>query len=447
MRARQATARAMAHALLAGEPGAAGFAARLRQCLDSEAAWITQLAERAALMPRERWRRLELRTLGDWIEHNAGFLQAWASPARPEARRWILRPPEHMQRLPLGLEGLALPHLPHAGALASWLAISPGALWRLTLPSAWQRRRPLAQQHYRFQALAKLSGGMRLLEIPEPYLLGLQKKLLLGLLDLVPPHEAACGFVRGRSVLHHAATHRGKAVLLTFDLKDFFTSVHAGRVHALFATLGCSHDVARLLTQLCTTATPEPVLARLRGQGAISWQQAQQLRAAHLPQGAPTSPALANLCAFGLDMRLRALAEAFGADYSRYADDMVISGPATLRAAQPRLRRWVSCIVAEEGFALNTHKTGVHTGGGQQRVCGVVVNQTLNLPRAEFDQLKAILHRCVHHGPAAQNRQGLPHWQQHLQGRVAWARQLNPAKGQRLERLLAQINWSGIEPL
>jgi RNA-directed DNA polymerase len=432
----------MAHALLAGEPGAAGFAARLRQCLDADAAWITTLAERAARMPRERWRRLELRTLGDWIERSAEFIQAWSGPARPEARRWIIRPPQHMHRPPLGLEGLALPHLPNAGVLASWLGISPGALWRLTLPSTWQRHQPLAQQHYRFQTVAKRSGGTRLLEVPEPHLMGLQKKLLHGLLDAVPPHEAACGFARGRSVLDHAAAHSGKAVLLTFDLKDFFSSVHAGRLHALFAALGCSHEVARLLTGLCTTATPEPVLRRLRDQGAINWQQAQHLRSAHLPQGAPTSPALANLCAFGLDLRLSALAAAFGADYSRYADDIVISGAAPLRAVLPRVRSWVSRIVAEEGFALNASKSGVHASARQQRVCGIVVNEKPNLPRAEFDQLKAILHRCAQAGPAAQNRQAVPHWRQHLQGRVAWASQLNPVKAQRLQRLFAAIDWS-----
>lgn len=443
MSPRAATARAMARALLAGGEGAAPFAARLRQCLAGEqGAWVDELARRAAAMPRERLHRLDVRTLGAWIEHDAGFLARWAGHGRLQVRRWIIRAPERMQAPPpLGLETIALPFLPHAAALAAWLGITPAALWRLTKPAPWQRRDALPAQHHRFGTLRKRSGGWRLIETPEPYLMALQRRVLHGLLGAVPPHEAAMGFVAGRSVRGHAAQHAGQAVLLAFDLRDFFASVHAGRVHAAFATLGCSHEVARLLTALTTVTTPEPVLRRLHEGGQLSWPQLQRLRAAHLAQGAPTSPALANLCAFGLDLRLQGLAEALGARYSRYADDIVISGPASLRDALPRVRRWVARIAAEEGFTLNDAKTRCSTQGGPQRVCGIVVNRHPNLPRAEFDRLKATLHRCVANGPSAENRAALPHWREHLTGRVAWAVQLNPAKAARLQALLARIDW------
>lgn len=434
----------MARALLAGGEGAAAFAARLRQCLAGEQGeWLDELALRLAAMPRERLHRLDVRTLGAWIERDAGFLTRWAGHGRLQVRRWIIRPPQRMQApLPLGLETIALPFLPHAGALATWLGITPEALWRLTKPAGWQRRDALPAQHHRFGAVRKRSGGWRLIETPEPHLMALQRRVLRGLLDAVPPHEAAMGFVAGRSVREHAALHAGQPVVLAFDLQDFFASVHAGRVHAIFATLGCSHEVARLLTALTTVATPEPVLRRLQQAGQLAWPQLQRLRAAHLAQGAPTSPALANLCAFGLDLRLQGLAEALGARYSRYADDIVISGPASLRDALPRIRRRVACITAEEGFALNHAKTRCSAQGGQQRVCGVVVNRHPNLPRAEFDRLKAALHRCVAYGPGHENRDAVPHWREHLTGRVAWAAQLNPGKAARLQRLLALIDWS-----
>jgi RNA-directed DNA polymerase len=109
--------------------------------------------------------------------------------------------------------------------------------------------------------------------------------------------------------------------------------VRASRVHALFATLGYSESVARELTALCTTATPEPVLRRMVEEGGLTWTQMQRLRDPHLPQGAPTSPALANLCGFRLDLRLDGLAFVLGARYTRYADDIVFSGGAHLLAA------------------------------------------------------------------------------------------------------------------
>jgi hypothetical protein len=74
-------------------------------------------------------------------------------------------------------------------------------------------------------------------------------------------------------------------------------------------------------------------------------------------------------------------------------------------------------------------------------VCGVVVNRHPNVPREQFDHLKAVLHGCVRDGPAAHNRDGHADWRAHLHGRVAWVAQLNPDKARRLQRLLQRIDW------
>jgi hypothetical protein len=444
---RRLTALAMARALLAGPADAPGLAARLRSCLglprEHPAPWVQPLAERCARLPGEHWRRLTPRTLATLVERDAGFVQAWARPhQRPRIHRLLLHWRPQMQPPPLGLDQCTLPPLPDAAALAQWLRVPPAGLWRLTLPAAWQRRQPLGHQHYRSQLLAKRRGGWRLLEVPEPHLQALQRRVLHGLLSAVPPHEAACGFTRGRSVLDHARAHAGQPVLLCFDLQDFFSSVPAARVQALFTTLGYPEDVARSVTRLCTVATPEPVLQRLHAEGGLPWPQRQRLRGAHLPQGAPSSPALANLCAFGLDLRLAGLAQALGARYTRYADDIVLSGGQHLAARAAPIAAWVGRIALEQGFALNHRKTRVLPQGRAQAVCGVVVNAHPNLPRADFDRLKAILHQCVLHGAAAQNREGHADWRAHLEGRVAWAAQVNPAKARRLQRLLAQVDWA-----
>jgi RNA-directed DNA polymerase len=438
---RRLTALALARAMLAGPRTIDGLAARMGACLDAQAAWYLPLAQRCCAMPGERWRRLTTRTLAAWVERDPGYLQAWQADPRPRVRRHILRAARGMQPLPVGLEACELPFWPHAGALAGWLGVSAGGMWRLTRPSAWQRRTRLGEQHYRYRLLAKATGGWRLLEVPHPYLMALQRRLLDDLLAHVPPHEAACGHARGRSVVDHARAHAGQRVVLKFDLQDFFASVRTSRVHALFATLGYPEEVARELAALCTTATPEPVLQRLHEEGGLSWRQVQRLRDPHLPQGAATSPALANLCAFRLDLRLDGLAHVLGARYTRYADDLTFSGGKHLRHVRQRIEAWVGRIALEEGYALNHRKTRCLGAGQQQSVCGVVVNAHPNLARTEFDRLKAILHQCVLHGPASQNREGRPHWREYLQGRVAWAAQLNPAKAERLKRLLVRIEW------
>jgi RNA-directed DNA polymerase len=433
--ARKMTARALAHAMLAGAPREDALAARMAACLDERPPWLAALAAAMARVPGEVWRRLDIVTLGERIETHDVFVDAWLGDAPPDARRWLLRSPDTLPPAPAGLQR---PHWPTVGALARGLGMTPAGLWRLTLPTDWQRRRPLAQQHYRPQLVPKRSGGgWRLLEVPEPHLRAVQRRLLGQLLNGLPPHPSAFGYARGRSVVQHAALHAGQGRVLRFDLSDFFATVRAARIHALFKTLGYSTAVARALTALCTTAVPE---AWLRTEPRLTWLQRQRLRDAHLPQGAPTSPALANLCAFGLDARLGGLAAAFGARYSRYADDLVISGPASLPVRA--LSAWVAAIAADEGFAINPRKTRSLGTAQRQAVCGIVVNARPNLPRDEFDRLKAVLHRCVVDGPAGQNRDGHADWRGHLQGRVAWAAQLNPAKAEKLRKLLDRVDWS-----
>ncbi len=435
------TALALARAMLAGPATVAGLVARMAACLGGPAAWMPALAQRCCRLSLVSWLRLTRRSLAALIERDPGYQAAWLSSAKPFVRRHILRVDSRMQAAPLGLHECELPHWPNSAALAQALGISLGGLWRLCRPSAWQRRAHLGGQHYHCQLWPKRSGGWRLLEVPAPYLMPLQRRLLGALLNQVPVHEAAHGFMPGGSVVQHAQAHLGQAVVLKFDLRDFFSTVRAARVHALFTTLGYPDGVARALTALCTTATPEPVLQRWHEQGSLSWQQRQRLRDPHLPQGAPTSPALANLCAFKLDLRLAGLATSLGARYTRYADDLVLSGPAHLRRATPRIAAWVAMLAADEGFVLNQRKTRCLSAARQQTVCNMVVNQRLNVPRCEFDVLKATLHQCVLHGPHSQNRAGHADWQAHLRGRVGWVAQLNPNKALRLQRLFNQIDW------
>ncbi len=437
---RRLTALAVARAMLAGPPTAEGLRARTAACLDMPAqgqpVWCHELAARLARLPGEQWHAMQPGELADRIEADPAWVVAWTPPHRQQVRRYLLRPPTRQGRLPLGLDHCELPQWPQPGALCAWLGITPAGLWRLSLPADWQRQRPLSDQHYRLETRPKRSGGWRLLEVPAPYLAALQASLLHGLLDRLPPHEAAFGFTRGRSVVEHARLHAGQGLVLRLDLADFFASVRASRVHALFDTLGYPASVAQALTRLCTTATPEAALLDLRRSGRLDWAQAQRWRDAHLPQGAPTSPALANLCAFGLDLRLAGLAERLGARYSRYADDLVFSGPAALAPRARQIEAWVGAIALDEGFALNHRKTRAQRPGQRQTVCGIVVNAHPNLAREAFDQLKAELHRAA--TTAAVDPQRLAH----LRGRVAWACQLNPAKGTRLARLLAQVEAS-----
>jgi hypothetical protein len=263
----------------------------------------------------------------------------------------------------------------------------------------------------------------RLIEAPKPSLRALQRRLLDEVLGRVPVHPAAHGFVPARSVHTFAAPHAGRAVVVRLDLAAFFSSISVARVYGLFRAIGYPEPVAHTLAALCTTSTP---FAVLRGR-----PDAALLRAPHLPQGAPTSPALANLCTFRLDRRLSGLAAAFGAVYTRYADDLAFSG--SFDAA--RLVDAVTRIAADEGFRVNPGKTRIRGRADQQRLGGLVVNERPAAPRAEYDRLRAILHTAARDGLAAANRDHHPDFAAHLAGRIAWIAAGRPARAARLREM------------
>ncbi len=235
---------------------------------------------------------------------------------------------------------------------------------------------------------------------------------------------------------------------MRLDLEDFFASVAASRVYGIFRAAGYPEPVAHTLTALTTNALPVEEwasVARPRDSSLIGAHDrlGRRLATPHLPQGAPTSPALANLASFTLDRRLAALADTNGATYSRYADDLTFSGPRSLLRAAGWFRAMVAGLAREEGFMVNERKSALMTRAGRQRVCGVVVNEHPNVARAEYDELKAILHNAVRSGPSAQNRGGVADFRAHLLGRIAWVESLNPGRGERLRARFARIDWDG----
>jgi RNA-directed DNA polymerase len=297
-------------------------------------------------------------------------------------------------------------------------------------------------RNYRYAAVPRRSGLPRVIEAPKLRLKEVQRWVLRHILDRVPVHHAAQGFTRGRSVVDHARHHSGQPAVLRLDLTDFFASVSAGRVFGLFRTAGYDPAVAHLLTGLTTNVVPQHVWNVVHAASSApvpaTFRLGRALATPHLPQGAPTSPALANLAAFRLDRRLSGLAAAQGLRYSRYADDLAFSG-GRMRRGGADLTALVATIVREEGFAVHPDKTVLRTRSARQSVCGIVVNAAPNVTRAEYDRLKAILHNAARHGPAGQ---GLAGRQAELQGHIAWVASLNPAHGEKLARRFAAIDWS-----
>jgi len=338
-----------------------------------------------------------------------------------------------------------IPAIRDVDGLAQWLGVSVANLeWFADLGQFESARGETKKlQHYDYQFRLKASGAYRLIEAPKPRLKELQRQVLVWMLDRVPAHAAAHGFVRGRSIQSFAEPHNGQDVVLRIDLKEFFPSIRAARVQALFRTMGYPEPVADLLGGICTASVPRYALREMRlALPAAEFQELKTTyRRRHLPQGAPTSPSLANLCAYRMDCRLAGLAEVAGARYTRYADDLAFSGGGEFARGVERFALHVAAIALQEGFAVNHRKTRLMRQGVRQHLAGLVVNEKVNVDRQYVDELKAILHNCARFGPESQERNLRGSFREHLLGRIGFVEMVRPEKGARLRRIFDEIRW------
>jgi hypothetical protein len=223
----------------------------------------------------------------------------------------------------------------------------------------------------------------------------------------------------------NARPHAGAKLVLKLDLKDFFPTVHYRRVKGLFEFLGYNEAVASTLAGLTT-------YRQKLSDGTVLWPGV-------LPQGAPTSPAIANLACRRLDSRLDSLAAKYGATYTRYADDLTFSFPVAPEFRVGRFLWWVDGICHDEGFLERPDKRRILRNKHQQRVTGIVVNNGVHVPRVDRMRFRAILHNCKKHGVASQARDH-EDFDAYLRGYAAYVAMVEPALGKKfideVERLL-----------
>ena len=423
----------LARAFLAGPPDVEQVIARAGHALGKPWRWLTPLAARYADAFAGRTRPRQ-RDVVAFLRNDPGFQRAWArSAGLLKVAHW-LTPPQKMQ--PVAAAAVwEVPAIESAGDLAAWLGLEDTELaWFADLKRLGYKTGRQRLRHYHYRVLAKQFGAIRLIEAPKPNLKQLQRRILARILYAIPPHPSAHGFVRGRSIRTFVATHVGQRVVLRMDLRDFFPSIGAARIQAFFRTAGYPEPVADLLTGICTNVAPRDLWRELGDSRALYARP-------HLPQGAPTSPALANVCAYQMDCRLTGLARSAGAAYTRYADDLAFSGGAEFERSVERFAVHVAAIAGEEGFRVNHRKTRVMRAGVRQHLAGLVTNRRINIRRDDYDRLKATLINCVRRGPEGQNRDGHRLFRAHLEGRVAFVESVHPARGARLRRTFDLIQW------
>ena len=278
---------------------------------------------------------------------------------------------------------------------------------------------------YRIFTIRKrnVKSGFRTICVPSRPLMQLQRWLVDRVLNHGSPHAASTAFAPESSIMDAAEPHAGCRWLIKVDIRNFFESISEIAAYRVFHDqFGFQELVSFELARLCTRKGPVSAFrSRSRWWShrtrytKIPFYHAPKM--GHLPQGAPTSPMLANLSVRAMDERFQSLAVSEGLIYTRYADDLAFSyrsdanakGAKGTRSAAPigALLRGVTQILKGEGFRLNAKKTTVLRRGNAQRVTGLIVNApnkegvpAARVARDVVRKLKAAIWNREHGRPA-----------------------------------------------
>lgn len=267
-----------------------------------------------------------------------------------------------------------LPPLVNTKVLAFILGISHQLLYAMVhAPS----------RYYRTFTISKKDGREREIATPRVFLKVVQRWILSNVLYRKHLPSYVTGFVPRRGLLHNASFHVGHKYLLKVDLRNFFPSVRYERVAAVYGDIGFSPSVVSVLAGLCVLG-------------------------GRLPQGAPTSPYLANIAFLPQDVELKALCDVNAVSYSRYADDLTFSSSTKL--GQDFLDQ-VLGVIERGNFRANAEKIRMAGPGQRLMTVGMVVNEKIHPPRKLRRQLRARFYQASNNPEAfAQQGHSLQGW-------------------------------------
>lgn len=266
---------------------------------------------------------------------------------------------------------------------------------------------------YREIQIKKKDGTLRTLRAPAVVLKVIQRAVLDKVLASTPLPKSAYGFGRGKSIVDNARLHSGSPYLLNVDIKDFFPSVHFSRVQKIFKALGATTDMAAALTRLTTFEHS-------------------------LPQGAPTSPYLATLALRNLDRRLAKLCASNRLTYSRYFDDLTISGGERAH----KVIKAVEQIIDDEGYKMHLDPGKLRLSGptDDKLVTGIIIKDG-ELEAPNVKEVLEYLQLLQREGLKALKDDNPLKEQMSLRGKINFIQQVNPKIGLALTQELEKVAW------
>jgi RNA-directed DNA polymerase len=233
---------------------------------------------------------------------------------------------------------------------------------------------------YRTFPIRKRNGGERYINVPHPDLLQVQKWIDRFILSNIPASPYSYAYCKGQSIVECAQQHLGCNWLIKVDLRHFFETLSEIQAYRVFSEIGYGNLISFEMARLCSK-----VLKR----NSRKYQKSNWLsnapspigdyndeRIGHLPQGAPTSPKLANLIVHKLDFEIAEVCKKLSLTFTRYADDIVLSTAARDFTRQNGLEaiRTVYALLPKYGLRPNPQKAKIITPGARKIVLGLLVD-------------------------------------------------------------------------
>jgi RNA-directed DNA polymerase len=312
---------------------------------------------------------------------------------------------------------------------------------------------------YKVFAIRKRSGRVagkktfRIICVPSTDLMKTQRFINSHILAHGSPHPASAAYCHGSSIRKAADPHCLCQWLIKLDIQNFFESVSELAVYRVFRGLGYQPLVCFEMARLCTRLGS---FTHFRGRprwfsnsrkySVIRPYQCDRM--GHLPQGAPTSPMLANLALNGFDAKVAAIAKRHDLVYTRYADDLSFSS-ADRSFGRHRVGKLISDVYAtmrKVGLSPNTSKAHISPPGARKILLGLLVDgRSPRLPRDFKAMMRQHLYYLQNYGPVEHARRrkfaavaGLRH---HIEGLVAFARDIDPEYADSYKKELTSITW------
>jgi len=294
--------------------------------------------------------------------------------------------------------------------------------------------------------IKKRSNGYREIMSPNKDLKYIQKWLLFNILSKHPLTNSCKGFREGISIKDNASVHSDAKVVLKVDLLKFYDTITERRVYGVFEKMGYAKNLSYSFAKLCTAKHHDKYWQDFSYSDKKSLASIYEERASILPQGAPSSPTLANIIATKMDKRFEALAQKMNFSYSRYADDLTFSIKDEGKLPKLKLIRE---IISDENFYINENKISYMYRGSKQYVTGLTVTNGVHTSKKYRKEIERHIHFCRRYGVEehlSRNIKKFPYYNSlkfhdWLYGHICFIHSVDIKASEKLLNDFNKINW------